>query len=151
VARHPSFNCTLGWDSAGGTGYDTIGQVKDISGPSISRDTIEVTDRDVTSNYKEFWGGYADGGDITFTVNWDPINSRTHGTAAGTGLLTNFEETDYCDTKAAWQLQLDLCGGTATWTFDGITTGFDVGMPENGVLTADVSVKVSGKPTLTIS
>lgn len=113
-----------------------------------------MTDRDVDSNYKEFWGGYSDGGDITFTVNWDPVgtgSTRTHGTAAGTGLLTNFEETDYCSAKAAWQVQMDLCGGTATWTFDGICTGFDVSMGENDVLTADATVKVSGKPTLTMS
>jgi len=151
MTRHPSFNTTIGWDAAGGTSYTTIGQVKDISGPSISRDTFEVTDRDVTGNYKEFWGGYSDGGDLTFTINWDPLNDATHGTASGTALITNFTETDMCSAKSAWQVQMDLCGGTATWTFDGIMSTFEMSSPENDVLTADVTVKVSGQPTLVIS
>jgi hypothetical protein len=151
MTRHPSFNTTIGWDAAGGTSYVTIGQVKDISGPSITRDTFEVTDRDVTGNYKEFWGGYSDGGELTFDINWDPLNEKTHGTAAGTAMLTNLEETDMCAAKAAWRVQMDLCGGTATWTFDGILSGFEMSSPENDVLGSSVSVKVSGKPTLVVS
>jgi len=125
--------------------------VKDISGPSISRDTFEVTDRDVTGNYKEFWGGYSDGGDLTFAVNWDPLSDATHGTGSTSGMLYNLETTDMCSAKAAWEVQMDLCGGTATWTFDGILSGFEMSAPENDVLQADISVKVSGKPTLVIS
>jgi len=157
MTRHPSFNTSIAWDPSGGSSWNTIGQIKDISGPAMSRDTFEVTDRDVTGNYKEFWGGYSDGGELTFSINWDPLNDITHGTAAGTvadngtALIANFARDDMCATKSNWQVQMDLCGGTATWTFNGIVSGFEMDAPENDVLGADVSVKVSGEPVLVIS
>lgn len=149
MTRHPSFDCTLGWDHLGGTAYDTVGQVKDIGGPTISRDTIEVTDRDVSNNYKIFWGGYADGGELTFTLNWDPQDA-VHIDTAGTGLLTDFEDQDNT-TLAAWELQMSISGGTATWVFDGVLSGFELSEPETDVITADATVKVSGKPALTVT
>ena len=149
MTEHPSFSTTIGWDPAGGTSYVTISQVKDITGPSISRDTIEVTHRDISNNYKVFWGGYADGGELGFDLVWDP-KEDTHIDTAGTGLLADFEDQDNC-TLPAWQLETDVCGGTATWTFDGRPTGFEQESPENGVLGASLTVKISGKPTLTVT
>lgn len=150
MTRHPSRNVTISWDRTGGTSYLAIGQLKDISGPDITRDTFEVTDRDVTGNYKEYWGGYADGGAITFDWNWDPINITTHG-AGTSSILANFSDADACAAKAAWQVQADLCGGTATWTFDGILDGYSMDSPEEGVLGGSLSVKISGEPTLTVT
>lgn len=149
MTRHPSFDATLGWDHLGGTAYDSIGQVKDIGGPNISRDTIEVTDRDLPDNYKIFWGGYADGGELTFQLNWDPKNN-VHIDTAGTGLLADFEDQDNC-TLAKFRLRLDLCGGTADWEFSGVMTQFNTSSPEQGANTADCTVKVSGKPALTVT
>lgn len=87
---------------------------------------------------------------MTFAINWDPLSIATHGTGA-TAMIANFAETDMCAAKSAWQVQMDLCGGTAFWTFDGIMTGFEMSSPENEVLQADVSVKVSGQPVLSVS
>jgi hypothetical protein len=132
----------------GGTSYSAVGQVKDISGPNISRGTIDVTDHDSADGYREFLPGLADGGEVSFTIGWDP-NEAIHQQIGGTGLLGDFEE-DGCN-MPAWQLELNTCTGTAIWTFDGFLTGFSPGAPVEGELTADVGVKVNGKPTLTVS
>ena len=153
MTRHPSFNASLGFDPAGGTAYTDIAQVGDISGPNISRESIEVpVDHDMPDNYKQFFPGVADGGEVTFALNLD-VQDTDHVGASGTGLLGSFEEThDDCELPA-WQFQCPAaCGGTATWTFDGFVTGMDFNMGAvEGSMTADLTIKISGKPTLAVT
>lgn len=152
MTEHATFGASLSVDFAGGTAYADIGQVGDIGGPNISRNSIEVpATHDQTDNYKAFFPGVADGGEVTFALNLDPSDS-VHVGASGTGLLGSVESTDQC-TLPAWQYQAPgMCGGTATWTFDGFVTAFntDIGAVE-GSMKADLTVKVSGKPTLTVT
>lgn len=152
MTRHPSFGASLGVDYAGGTAYVDIAQVRDIAGPTPSRESIEVPpDHDITDNYKEYFPGSTDPGEVTFSLNLDPGTAR-HVGASGTGLLGSFEDTEQC-TLPAWQFQAPgMCGGTATWTFDGFVTGmdFDMGAVE-GSMAADLTIKISGKPALAVT
>ena len=150
--RHPTFGASLSVDWAGGTAYVDIGQVADIVGPNISRESIEVpVDHDMPDNYKQFFPGVADGGQITFELNLDPSNSA-HVGAQGTGLLGSFEDTDQC-TLPAWRYQgPGMCGGTATWTADGFVVGMDFDMGAvQGSMKASLTIEVSGKPSLMTS
>ena len=147
MTHHPSFGSVLQWDPAGGTAWSAVGQVKDASGPSISRGTVDVSTQDSTSGYREFLPGLADGGDVSFALGWDPTDAD-HQQGAGTGLIGNFVN-DGC-TMAAWKWTVNTCSGTYYWTFDGFLTGFSPSVPMEGELTADVSVKVSGVPTFNI-
>jgi len=148
MTHHPAWSTALKWDPAGGTAYVAIGQVKDISGPNISRGDIDVSDHDSASNFREYLPGLADGGDVSFTIGLDPTNTAHVGTA-GTGLLGDLED-DGC-TLGAWQLTLNVCSGTAIWTFDGYVNSFSPSSPVEGEQLAEVAVKVSGKPTLTVT
>lgn len=103
----------------------------------------------MTTYYKEYLGGMVDPGAITFDVTWDPIGVVAHGQTAGTGLLSDLE-TSQC-TQAAWQWQLDGCGGTATLTFDGYLNAYEITAALEDVVTASLGVKISGKPTLAIT
>jgi len=146
---HPGYLSTLKWDPAGGTSYTAIAKIRDMTGPSITRNDIEVVDRSQTTFYNEYIGGRVDPGAITFDITWDPILDTTHAQTSGTGIIGDFEQ-DMC-TLAAFQWQLDGCGGTATFTFDGYFNSFEVSSPMEDVLTASVGVKISGKPTLAIA
>ena len=145
MSKQPGFLGTFSWDSAGGTAYVAIAQIRDLSGPSISRTDIEIADRSQTTYYKEYIGGMVDPGAFTFDLTWDPIGISGHGTA----LLADFE-TSQCS-QATYRWQLDGCGGTATMTFDGYLNSFEASAPLEDVLTASVGVKISGKPTLAIT
>ena len=145
----PTFPMTLKYDPAGGTAWVTVGATRDINGPNISRNSEDVGDRSMTTYYMEAVPGMMPGPELSFDVTFDPIGDNSHAQASGTGLLANFE-TSSC-TLAAWQLQLDGCGGTATWTFDGFLTDISPSAPLEGAWTASVSVKISGKPTLAIT
>jgi len=146
--HHPSFGTLLKWDPAGGTAYVAIGQVKDISGPDISRGDIDVTDHDSTLGWREFLPGLPDGGSLSFTIGFDPGNAA-HGTAAGTGLIGDFDR-DGC-TMPAFEMTLNLCTGTGVWTFDGYPNSMSFAASIEGENTADLSIKITGKPLLTIS
>ena len=143
MAHHPSFGAALAWDSAGGASYTAIGQVKDIAGPGIARGTVDVTDHDSTDGFREFLGGLVDGGEVTFVIGYDNANAQ-HA-----ALITNLASTT-C-TKATFQLTLTVCSGTAVWTWGGFVIGFNPAAPVEGENTAEVGVKVSGKPILSIS
>jgi len=149
MANHPGYLGTLAWDPAGGTSYASIAKIRDLSGPSVSRNSIEIMDRSQTTFYNEYIGGRVDPGSISFDLTWDPINDTTHAQASGTGLLADVETTQ-CS-QATWRWQLDGCGGTATFTFSGFVESFEVSAPLEDVLTASLSVKISGKPTLAIT
>jgi len=140
MAHHPSHGAELDWDSAGGSTYVAIGQVKDISGPGTVRGTIEVTDHD-SSGWREFVAGLRDGGDVTFTVGYDNANTQ-HA-----ALLTSMGS----DVVPTWELTLNMTSGTAIWTFAGQVTAFNASTPVEGENTIDITIKVSGAATLTVT
>jgi hypothetical protein len=148
MSHHPSFGSALLWDPAGGTVYVAIGQVKDIAGPTIARGDIDVTDHDSSLGYREFLPGLVDGGNYTFTIGWDSQNTA-HLQGVGTGLLGDLEQ-DGC-TLSTFEHTLTQCAGTAVLTFAGYVNAFAMNNPVEGEVTADVGVKISGKPTMTIS
>lgn len=153
MTRHPTFGAELSVDWSGGTGYVKIGQVRDIGGPSLSRNDIEVPgDHDQPDNFLKFFAGLSNGGEVSFPLNLDP-SMDDHVGGAGTGLLGSFEDTYNGTALPKWQYQNGaMQGGTATWVFDGFVTAFepDMGGVESS-MQAEVTIKVSGKPTLTVT
>ena len=150
MTHSPAFGTLLAWDPSGGTAYSNVGQVHDISGPNISRGDIDVTDHDDAAAvfYRSFLPGIPDPGDLTFDIGLDPTDAD-HAQASGTGLLGDFER-DGC-TLAAWQMTLKLCSGTGIWTFDGYVNSWSGASPLEGEQLASLGVKISGKPTLTVT
>ena len=133
------------WDptaNAGAGAYVTIADVLDISGPSLARDALDVTSHDATEGWRDFIYGLKDAGEVTFDVLFDPTEP-THKNAQG-GLLFELAQG-----TAAQQFQITWPDGTTTWTFNGLVTGFEPGAPVEDKLTASVTIKISGKPTLT--
>jgi hypothetical protein len=149
MTHQPAFGAVLSWDPAGGTSYSTIAQVRDITGPDITRGDIDVTAHDSTAGYREFLPGIPDPGSFSFVLGWDPQDAD-HIQGVGTGIIGDFERAG-CSALAAFRLVLDHCGGTATWTWDGYVSSFSLAVPLEGEYTSDVSLKISGKPTLAVT
>lgn len=119
----------------------TVAEVNDISGPGLSRDNIEVTHHQSANRWREFIKGLKDGGEVTFSVNYIPTNA-THNVAAG--MLGDFSNETTVDT---WSLVFPDTGAT-TWSFPGFITSWEPAEPIDDKLSADVTIKVSGQPTL---
>lgn len=121
--------------------YTTVAQVRDINGPNMSRDTVEVTSRDSTGQAKEYLAGLLENGEVTFDLVYDP-DGATHSASAAGGLITLLAAGTLNNFRVSFA---DSTATTAT--FAGLVTGFQPTMPLNGAQTASVTIKISGQIT----
>ena len=102
--------------------------LKDISGPSFSRATIDTTSHSTPGGYKDKIVERWDGNEVTFDLNFDPANAR---------------HNDICRAPARGQTQW------ASIEFRAFLTSFDLSLPVEGVVMASVTLTVTGAPTYT--
>jgi len=133
--------------------YTDIGQVRDITGPNIERDAIVVPpDHDMTGgDYQLKFAGVPRAGQVSFSLNWDP-KSTIHSQSAN-GLLESFDDYYNGTSLPGWQYQNpNMTGGTATWTFQGFVQAATPNMGAvQGSFEAELTIEISGKPTLTVT
>jgi predicted secreted protein len=115
---------------------DAIGQVQSITGPTQSRDLIDVTNHSSTGSYREFINGLKDGGDLTFEVIYDP------GDASIDLLRQDFDSGNI----NAWRIEFPDNPGThgTWWTFSGLVTNFSVAIPTDDAVKLNCTIKVTG-------
>jgi len=113
--------------------FVAIGEVTDITGPEMERETIDVTSHDSPDGYREHIGGLKDGGEVSFEVNYDPD-------------LHNILEGDFADSQPRnYKIQLPATPGGA-WVFGGFITSMNLSFPMEDKITAALTFKVTGKP-----
>jgi len=118
-----------------------IAEVTHIGGPGLARDTIEATHHKSPNMWREYIKGLKDGGEVSIDLNFMPFDS-THN--AATGILADFSDDT---TISTWVVTFPDTNNTQ-WTFDAIVTGFEPDEPFDDKLSASVTLKVSGEPTL---
>lgn len=120
--------------------FTTIAEVTNIGGPNLSLDAIETTSHSSIGGWKEFIGGLLDGGEVSLEINYDPVGA-THD--ASTGLIYDMINR----TVRNFELVFPDTGNT-TWSFSALVKAFEPSEPVDDKLTASVTLKVSGQPTL---
>ena len=119
--------------------FTTIGEINSIGMPSISRDTIDATHSESPDKWREFIAGLKDGGEVSAELNFVP------GSAGTTLLLGQLDN----DAPSVCKITLPMFTPAYVWTFDAFLTGFDPGdAPVGDKMTATVTFKITGKPTL---
>ncbi|MEU9777144.1 phage tail tube protein [Streptomyces sp. NPDC047968] len=126
-------------DTTGSGAYAVIASVTDISGPSRSRESIEVTAHDSPNKYREFIKGLKDGGEVEITLNYDPA-SATHA-----ALDADFEEDDL---RSYQVVILPGDPDEHTWTLTAMITDLGDSYPTDDKMERTATFKISGKPTL---
>jgi predicted secreted protein len=126
----------------GGTSevFTTVAEVTNIGGPKFALDTLDVTNHSSTSAWREFIAGLLDPGELSLDLSFVPTGA-THSQTSG--LLRDMKNR----TKRNFQMVFPDVGGT-TWAFSGYVTGFEVGAPVDDKLSASVTIKITGAPTL---
>lgn len=131
----------MGKTAAKGTsfkfGEQTVGALSSIGGVSASADTIDVTTLDNKDGYKEFIGGFKDGGEISLSGYFD------YADAGQKALYTAFESGEATDCEIVFPASMDC-----KWTFEGVVTAIETGAELDGAVSFSCTIKVSGKPTL---
>jgi len=118
--------------------FTTLANVTTISGPSRSRETLDVTSHGSVDGWMEFIGGLKDGGEISLELNYDPAE-ETHD------LDDDFDDDD------PRNYQIVILPGTEdehTWSVAGILTEVGDEFPYDDKMARSITIKVSGKPTL---
>lgn len=138
-------------DGASPENFVSILGVKNITGPSIQRDTHDTTTQDnaATSMFRNFVGGLVDAGEVSFEANFLP-REETQNQEDG-GFLAEFDKSS-CDSRGNWRILLPGCEGQAEayLGFAGIVTGASFQLPMDDLMGFNGSIKVSGRPTLAI-
>lgn len=123
-------------DMAGTPAFTAIAEINDISGPNLSRDTLETTSLDTTGGYRTFIGGFRDGGEVQLEMNF---------TLDGyDDLKLDFEDDDLRD----YQIVLPDTGET-TFGFSALVTSLGMKLSTTDKIMASVTLKISGEVTLT--
>lgn len=111
-------------------------EVNTINGFNKSRDTIDVTTLDSVGGYREFIGGFRDGGEVVLDMNW---------TRAGYDLLN----TDF-ETNASQSFTIVMPDtGNTEFAFDGWVTNITQTVPTDEKVSMSVTIKIDGQITET--
>lgn len=125
------------WAMGNGDGppetFTDVADVTNIGVLDVKVDTKDVSSHDSPEQWREFIGGMKDGGELSMDINYDP---SVHGSIfSAIGIEKN------------WQITL-TDSGAATITFAAIVNGFKAAAPYDDKLSASVTIKVTGKPTI---
>lgn len=115
-----------------GTNWVDIAEITGITGPNKSRDTFDVTSLDSTGGYREFRGGFRDGGSVQLPMNFTRDTYDLMNADYERDDLQNYE--------------IFLPDDEATsFEFEGLVTELGLGVPVDDKISADVTIKISGK------
>ena len=114
-----------------GAAWVNIAEIKSISGPSMSRETFDVTSLDSTDGYREFKASFRDGGTVTLAMIF---RRDTYDQ-----MKDDFESDDL------QQYEIVLPDDDSTsLEFEGLVTELPLDIVPDDAITVDVVIKVSG-------
>lgn len=112
-----------------------IAEIRNITGPGMTRAFIDVSNLDSTGGYREFIAGFRDGGELTFSMNF---------TIGGyDDLLLDYES----ESIQSYELILPDSGAT-TFSFSGFVTNLPLNITPDDAVTVDVTIKISGQVSM---
>ena len=118
-----------------GTAWVALAEINNISGPGMTRDTIDVTSLDSTGGYREFITGFRNPGQVTMSMNFTRTNYDTMKTDFESSTLQNYE--------------IVLPDGDKTsLEFEGLVTEMPLTIPPDDKVTIDVTIQISGQVTV---
>jgi len=134
----PGYGTLLKMGDGAGTAevFTTIAEVGDIAGPGFSVDTNDVTSHDSPGAMREFKAGLIDPGEMSFPI-WFQPDVATHD--AQTGLLKVMNDREVRNFKMLFPNV-----AASEVAFAALVTKFDVKEPVGGVISADITLKISG-------
>jgi hypothetical protein len=122
-------------DPAGGSSFTDLGEVFNITPPSDNIDVIDATHMQSPNATREFILGLNDPGEASFEMNFVPGSTSDD-------LIQQVRAA-----RAVVSCRITF-PNAATWTFDGILTGYEPAMPNEDKMTATVTFKVTGSYTV---
>jgi predicted secreted protein len=105
-----------------------------ITMPGIVFDTVDVTTNTSPNGFREFIPGLADGGEVTFTLNWHD-DEATH---------QELWEAQQAREVVGFQVAMPQFATNNLFDFQGFVTGLPINSPIDAQVTQDVTIKITG-------
>ena len=114
----------------------SVTNLTNIGGPSMSADTIDVTDHSSANRYREFVQGLRDGGEVSVEGNFVyaqavKVYDAFESNSVQTGTIITFPNGN-------------------TITFDCVVTSFEPSAPHDDKISYSATLKVTGRPVLAV-
>jgi predicted secreted protein len=127
-------------DTTAGVAFVAVAAVKNVTGPALKVDTLDVTSHDSTGGWEEVVPTVLRESDVRLDLVFDPQDDTHDATAMG-GLGYCLKNHLLKHFKVTWP------DGTA-WTFPGYVAAFEPSAAHEGAITAAVSIRIAGAPVL---
>lgn len=115
-----------------GSQWESLAQVNSISGPSMTRDFVDVTSLDSTGGYREFITGFRDAGTISLVMNFTRATYDLLKADFESPELQNYEIILPDDDETSFE-------------FQGLVTEIPLDIPTDDKVTVNVTIKISGQ------
>jgi len=116
--------------------YTAIAEINSITGPSMSRSSIDVTSLDSTGGYRQFISGFRDAGEVVLSMNFTRDTYEQ--------MRLDFADDD----SHNYQIVLPDTGAT-TLDFAAFVMNLPLSIPFDDKITVDVTLKITGPVDLT--
>jgi hypothetical protein len=123
---------TLGYSGIPPTTYTPVAKITDIKPPAPESEDINVSHMESPEQWEEVTAGWADAGEVETTIQYEKAANATIY-----GLLR--QDKTYKITFS----------DNSTWVFQGFLKKFANEVERKGIVTANISIRISGKPTFT--
>lgn len=117
-----------------------VGGLTEIGGIDLSADTLDTTTLDSDGGYREFIGGFKDAGEVSLSGYLEIKDANGQKK-----MYDAFESGEVQDFSIDFPEDVG-----AKWVFKGVVTGFSTGASLEDLISFGATIKVSGKPTLTL-
>jgi predicted secreted protein len=119
--------------------FTDVAEVTDLSGPEMSAEEADVTTHATgsASPWREIIPTLLDAGEVSLSLSFLP------GTAGHKALLSDFLNR----VKRNWQIVFPDAGAT-TWSFSAYVMNISPAEPIDDALTAEMTLRVTGAPTI---
>jgi len=120
-------------------GYIDVAEIHDISGPGIELSTIEATHHLSPDATREHMASLKDLTELSFEIAFLPQDAQH---SLDSGFLADWKAR----TRRSYRISFTDLDATI-WYVKGFVTGFEIGAPVEGLLTASVTIKLTGTIT----
>jgi predicted secreted protein len=121
-------------------GANFVSEITSITGLELGADTIDTTSLDSDGGYREFIGGFKDGGEVGIEGFFAP------GGVGQAAIYAAYEAGSVDSYTITFPAALG-----ASWVFTGVVTAFKTSADLEEAISFEATIKVSGKPTLSLT
>jgi predicted secreted protein len=116
-----------------------LGELIELSGPSLARDAVEASHALSTNRFREFISGLRDGGEVSATIALVPATAQSS---------PHQELMDDFNNNSAVAYRVIFPDANTYFTFSGLITALEHATPIDDRMTLAVTIKITGEPTL---